>query len=246
MQRNDNRTLVEGGRTGASEGEVDSRQIRHYRDVLGELREQGMEPMVTLHHFSSPLWFARRGGWAAPGSAHAFMPFVHRVIDELGDLIGLWCTINEPNIYAANGWVVGEFPPAHHGDVVGLYQVTSNMRRAHELAYSAIKRRWPDALVGLSHHKFLMLPATGKRRDLWSTKTAQLGLDSWPDSPGRASRIVEPPSDAVGSAKYRTQRSGSEKRMEHQNSIARQHRVVTQGTHTRGAEKHDRAEAVDA
>jgi len=190
MNQNAHRLSIEWSRIEPSQGEFDSRQIRHYRDVLGELREQGMQPMVTLHHFTNPLWFARKGGWAASGSAHAFMPFVHRVIDELGDLIGLWCTINEPNIYAANGWVVGEFPPGHHGDVVGLYQVTSNMRRAHELAYSAIKRRWPDAL------------ATAKRRDLWATKTAQLALDRWPAAPGRLSKVVEAPSDYVGIAHY--------------------------------------------
>jgi len=164
MNQNAHRLSIEWSRIEPSQGEFDSRQIRHYRDVLGELREQGMQPMVTLHHFTSPLWFTRKGGWAAPGAAHAFMPFVHRVIDELGDLIGVWCTINEPNIYGANGWVVGEFPPGRHGDIAGLYRVTGNMRRAHELAYSAIKRRWPDTMVGLSHHKFLMLPASEKGR----------------------------------------------------------------------------------
>jgi beta-glucosidase len=202
MKQNAHRLSIEWSRIEPSQGEFDSRQIRHYRDVLGELREQGMQPMVTLHHFTSPQWFARKGGWAASGSAHAFMPFVHRMVDELGDLIGLWCTINEPNIYGANGWVVGEFPPGHQGDVVGLYQVTSNMRRAHELAYGAIKRRWPDAMVGLSHHKFLMLPATEKRRDLWATQVAQLALDRWPVAPGRLTRVVEAPSDFVGIAHY--------------------------------------------
>ena len=76
------------------------------------------------------------------------------------------------------------------------------MRRAHELAYGAIKRRWPEAMVGLSHHKFLMLPATEKRRDLWATKTAQLALDRWPVGPGRLSKVVEAPSDFVGIAHY--------------------------------------------
>jgi beta-glucosidase len=202
MRQNAHRLSVEWARIEPSPGEFDTRQIRHYRDVIGELREQGIQPMVTLHHFSSPTWFTRKGGWAAPGAAHAFMPFVHRVVDELGDLIGLWCTINEPNIYGANGWVVGEFPPGRRGDIPGLYRVTSNMRRAHELAYGAIKRRWPDALVGLSHHKLLMLPASEKRRDRWAAQTSQLVLDRWPVAPGRLRRVVEATSDYVGVAHY--------------------------------------------
>jgi beta-glucosidase len=98
LDQNAHRLSIEWSRIEPSEGEFDARQIRHYRDVLSDLREQGIEPMVTLHHFTSPIWFARKGGWAARGSAHAFLPFVHRVVDQLGDLVGLWCTINEPGI----------------------------------------------------------------------------------------------------------------------------------------------------
>ena len=202
MNQNAHRLSIEWSRIEPSEGEFDSRQIRHYRDVLGELREQGIQPMVTLHHFTSPLWFARKGGWTAAGSARAFLPFVHRVVDELGDLVTMWCTINEPNIYAANGWITGEFPPAHHGDIAAVYRVLANMRRAHELAYLAIKRRWPDAPVGLSHHKFLFLPATSNPFDRFAASTAQLAMDRWPVAPGQARKVVEATSDFIGIAHY--------------------------------------------
>jgi len=202
MNQNAHRLSIEWSRIEPAPGEFDSRQIRHYRDVLGELREQGIEPMVTLHHFSSPIWFARKGGWSATGAAHAFMPYVHRVIDELGDLIGLWCTINEPSIYSVNGWITGEFPPGRHSDLGGTYRVASNMHRAHELAYGAIKRRWPDSQVGLSHHKFLFMPASRKRRDHLAAGAAQLAVDRWPVAPGQLHKIVEATSDYVGVAHY--------------------------------------------
>jgi beta-glucosidase len=199
------RLSIEWSRIEPSEGEFDSRQIRHYRDVLGELREQGMEPMVTLHHFTNPLWFIKRGGWTASGAARAFLPYVHRVVDELGDLVSLWCTINEPNIYAANGWITGEFPPAHRGDLSSTYRVLANMRRAHELAYLAIKRRWPDSPVGLSHHKFLFIPASNKRADRLAAQTARLAVDRWPVAPGRLRKVVEATSDFIGIAHYHGQ-----------------------------------------
>ncbi len=202
LNQNAHRLSIEWSRIEPSEGEFDARQIRHYRDVLGDLREQGIEPMVTLHHFSSPTWFSRKGGWSVPDAAHGFLPFVHRVVDHLGDLVGLWCTINEPTIYGANGWVFGEFPPGRKGDVTGFYRVTSNMRKAHELAYSAIKRRWPDAPVGLSHHKLLFLPASDRRRDRWAAQTSQMVLDRWPVAPGQLRRIVESTSDYIGIAHY--------------------------------------------
>jgi beta-glucosidase len=202
MNQNAHRLSVEWSRIEPSEGDFDSRQIRHYRDVLGELREQGIQPMVTLHHFTSPLWFTRKGGWANRDAARAFQPFVHRVADELGDLVSMWCTINEPNIYAANGWITGEFPPARQGDLAGFYRVISNMHRAHELAYAAIKRRRPDSPVGLSHHKFLFIPASDKRRDRLATGTAQMFVDRWPVAPGQLRRVVEATADFVGIAHY--------------------------------------------
>jgi len=202
MNQGAHRMSIEWSRIEPSPGEFDSRQIRHYRDVLGELREQGIEPMVTLHHFTSPIWFAKKGGWAERESVKAFVAFASRAADEFGDLVNLWCTINEPNIYAANGWMTGEFPPGRMGDLRGLLAVLSNMHRAHELAYVAIKKRRPDSMVGLSHHKLLFLPATEKRRDHLAAGTAQLVVDRWPIGPGQFRRVVESTCDFIGIAHY--------------------------------------------
>jgi beta-glucosidase len=202
LNQNAHRLSVEWSRIEPSEGEFDSRQIRHYRDVLGELREQGIMPMVTLHHFTSPLWFVRRGGWTLRGSHRAFMPFVHRVVDELGDLVGMWCTINEPNIYAAQGWITGEFPPGRRGDIATQIRVTRNLRLAHERAYAEIKRRWPDAPVGLSHHRFLFLPASRRRRDVMAARLAQGFTDRWPAGGLSLRPILEASSDFLGIAHY--------------------------------------------
>jgi len=202
MRQNAHRMSVEWSRIQPAEGEFDARQLRHYRDVLGEMREQGIAPMVTLHHFSSPLWFVRKGGWTAHGSPRVFVRFVERVADELGDLVSLWCTINEPSIYAAQGWIQGEFPPGRHGDLAGQYRVTANMRRAHELAYAALKRHTPDVPVGLSHHKFLFLPATRTRRDRLAAAAAQLVTDRWPVGRGTLGKIVAATCDYIGIAHY--------------------------------------------
>ena len=202
LNQNAHRLSIEWSRIEPSEGVFDSRQIRHYRDVLGELREQSISPMVTLHHFTSPLWFARKGGWTSSDAHRAFLPFVNRVADELGDLVDMWCTINEPSIYSAQGWVTGEFPPGRHGDLAAQYRVTSNLRHAHELAYAAVKKRRPDSKVGLSHHKFLFLPATQHRRDRLAAASAQLVMDRWPVGPGQLRRIVEATSDYIGVAHY--------------------------------------------
>lgn len=185
-------------------GEFDRRQIRHYRDVLSELREQGMVPMLTLHHFTSPLWLAERGGWEAAEAPEAFTRFVARVVDAVGDLVGLWCTINEPNIYATQGWLLGEFPPGRSGAVRGAWRVLANLHRAHELAYRAIKSRFPDAPVGLAHNRWLLLPARPRNPlDRAVAAAAQAAMDRWPALAGRRLEpVLEARSDFIGLNHY--------------------------------------------
>ena len=203
LNNNAHRLSIEWSRIEPSEGEFDSRQVRHYRDVLGELKEQGMAPMVTLHHFSNPLWFAARGGWAAPGAHEAFLPFVRKVVDELGDLVSFWCTINEPNIYATQGWIFGAFPPGRRNDVRGLWRVLGNLRVAHEAAYRVIKKRWPDTPAGIAHNKFWLLPARpGNPLDRVAVQTGRRMLDFWPIGGGRMQRTVATPSDYIGLNHY--------------------------------------------
>ena len=203
LRNNAHRLSIEWSRIEPSQGEFDSRQIRHYRDVLGELREQGMSPMVTLFHFTSPLWFAARGGWAAPQAEEAFLPFVRKVVDELGDLVSIWCTINEPNIYATQGWIFGAWPPGRRNDVRGVWRVLGNLKRAHEAAYRVIKNRWPDAPVGFSHNKFWLVPARPRNPlDRAAVQTGRRMMDFWPVGRGRMERTVAASSDYIGLNHY--------------------------------------------
>ncbi len=203
LHNNAHRLSIEWARVEPAPGQFDDAQIAHYREVLTELAKRGMAAMVTLHHFTSPAWFAARGGWAAAGAPAAWLPFVRRVAGELGALVSFWCTINEPNIYAVQGWVVGEFPPGRRGDVRGALRVLANLRSAHEQAYSELKRRTPGVPVGLAHHKFLLLPARpGRRPDVLATRAAQAFMDRWPSGPGRFPRVVDASSDYVGLNHY--------------------------------------------
>lgn len=202
LNNNAHRLSIEWSRVEPTPGEFDPAQIEHYRQVLMELRDQGMAPMVTLHHFTSPIWFAARGGWAASGAHEAWLPFVRRVAEELGELVAFWCTLNEPNIYAYQGWLAGEFPPARRGDLRGAYRVLANMRRGHEAAYGELCRLTPGVPVGVAQHKWLMVPADpARRRDRFAAGTAQFFMDCWPAG-GRWQRVVEAPSDYLGLNHY--------------------------------------------
>ena len=136
------RLSVEWSRIEPAEGQMEARAIEHYRRVLGTLRECDIEPWVTLHHFTSPRWFARRGGFARAENLGAFRRFVELVARTCGDLVDHWCTINEPTIYAELGYRFGYFPP-RQSDAAPAADVEENLFRAHALAAEAVRAHAP-------------------------------------------------------------------------------------------------------
>src|SRR5215469_6297373 len=109
------RLSVEWSRIEPSQGQWDHAALARYRDILKALRDRGIRPFVTLHHFTNPLWFEAKGGFAAAESVAVFQRFTRRVLAALGDLCSDWTTFNEPNVYSALGYFLGEFPPGEKG-----------------------------------------------------------------------------------------------------------------------------------
>ncbi len=102
---------VEWSRLEPTPGAWDQAAAGRYRAMFGALRAAGIAPMVTLHHFTLPPWLAARGGWEWAGAPAAFAAFVGRAGAAFGDLVDLWCTINEPNVYVAKSYLSAEWPP---------------------------------------------------------------------------------------------------------------------------------------
>lgn len=92
------RFSIEWARIEPQEGRFDAREIEHYRDVIRCCKENGIAPIVTLHHFSSPKWLISKGGWEADTTPADFARYVRYVIQHLGSELNYVCTINEANI----------------------------------------------------------------------------------------------------------------------------------------------------
>lgn len=89
---------IEWARIEPKEGFFDEKEIQHYRQVLLCCKENGITPLVTLYHFSSPAWLISKGGWCKEYVVSAFAKYTRKVVEELGDLIPYICTINEANM----------------------------------------------------------------------------------------------------------------------------------------------------
>ena len=89
---------IEWARIEPEEGRFDAAQLEHYRAVIRCCRQNGVEPIVTLHHFSSPKWLIAKGGWEAETTPADFARYVRYVMEALGGELHYVCTINEANM----------------------------------------------------------------------------------------------------------------------------------------------------
>jgi len=176
LGHNAHRFSIEWCRIEPSEGVFDEVEIEHYRKVLQALKERGIEPFVTLWHFTLPLWMVEKGGFESAQSPEYFARYARTVVDAFGDLCTFYSTLNEPNVYATHGYLYGAWPPfkrlrigwkkigkedgtsektkakARFSHLFSYLRVEKNLVQAHILAYQAIKEVRPVAQVSVVKH----------------------------------------------------------------------------------------------
>lgn len=160
---------IEWSRIEPARGEFSKEALAHYREEIEYMLERGIRPMMTIHHFTNPLWFEDMGGFTSPESVDIFMSFAEKVVDTLGDLVEDYITINEPNVYATNSLFYGMWPPEKKS-MSALVKAFSNMTACHIKAYNMIhdKRREmgkDTTRVSFANHLRVFEPKNS--RNLW-------------------------------------------------------------------------------
>jgi beta-glucosidase len=158
------RFSVEWSRIEPEPGRWDEHALEYYREMIAGMHERGIEPMVTLHHFTNPLWLAEDGGWDNENVVSRFETFTRKTVSALKDLVDFWCTINEPNIYMYCAFASDAFPPGRK-DVRAALRVMRNQILAHAAAYHAIHEIQPNARVGIAIQYRGMTPHTASPLD---------------------------------------------------------------------------------
>jgi len=143
------RFSLEWSRIEPEDGEFSLVALDHYRRMAATCHEHGILPVVTFHHFTHPRWLAAAGTWEAVHAPDRFARFCDRATAHLGDLIGMACTLNEPNVVATMGWRHGVFPPRVR-DRVRRDVVNQSLVTAHRKAVDAIRSGPGDFPVGLT------------------------------------------------------------------------------------------------
>lgn len=158
------RLSIEWARVEPEPGRFDDAALEHYCAELDALLAVGVEPVLTLHHFSFPSWLARRGGATAAELPSRFETYARRVARIVGKRVTRFLTINEPNVLIAQGYILGVWPPGVSAPA-RVPGAVRNLRRAHVAAYRALHEVLPHAQVGLAHHVRVATPASPRLLD---------------------------------------------------------------------------------
>ncbi|MBL7872038.1 MAG: glycoside hydrolase family 1 protein [Cyclobacteriaceae bacterium] len=134
---------------------LDPDSVNHYRSLLIQLKQRGVDIMLVLHHFANPVWFSDRGGWANKQSVDWWLDYVKKVIHEFGEFVTLWNTFNEPNLYISLSSLAGLFPP-QKANPIYAWRVLNNISDAHQRAYEILNALSPGKPVGISHNASIL------------------------------------------------------------------------------------------
>lgn len=208
------RFSIEWARIEPAPGQWSAAALDHYRRMIAGARERGLEPVVTLHHFTNPAWFFSRGSWLAPDAVDRFAAYVEKVCTILDEGVQRVVTINEPNMVAImHRVIVGEvslgsglgglLPAPHEGvrdALIAAHGAAKTVLRAHradlEVGWSVANQtvQWtPDGEVRAREYREAV-------EDLW-LRAAEgddfIGVQAYTRTVFDADGKVEPAADVV-------------------------------------------------
>ncbi len=153
LHLNSLRFSVEWSRVEPERDRWNEEEIEHYRRVIEAIKNRGMKPVLTLHHFTNPVWVLNLdrenpvddiGGWENPQIVDEFVEYAGKIAEEFGKDVDIYLTINEPIVIVLSGYMLGIFPPGKlnistDGIYNVAYKVLKNIITAHARAFKRIK-----------------------------------------------------------------------------------------------------------
>lgn len=198
MGTNAHRLSLEWSRIEPEPSVFDDQALGRYREILQGLHDRGIEPMVTLHHFTNPLWLVEKGDFGSHLVVDYFQRYAAKMVSVLGDLVPKWITFNEPVLYVVFRYLEDRFPAPKDRGWMAAIRALRHMLQCHAAAYHTIKTAYPQSAVSVAKHYRIIEPwPPGNRlnrwwagwlswffNDLWMDSMAS-GRLSWPVGRGR-------------------------------------------------------------
>jgi len=178
MHMNSYRFSIEWSRIEPTEGAWNIEAITHYKNYLKALKKRDIEPVVTLFHFTLPVWFMEKGGFEKRANVKDFVRYVEKVMAELGTHLHYVVTINEPEIYARESYLSQDWPP-NESNRWKFLRVINNMALAHKRAADVIHATNRKLKVSIAKNSPYIYPGDNAWLSRVSAQTFQYLQDDW-------------------------------------------------------------------
>lgn len=166
---NSYRFSIEWARVEPEKGKFNQEALDHYRKLILDLKANNIEPIVTLHHFTTPGWAMDKGGWTNREIAGDFAEYTSKVVEMNKNDVNFWITINEPTVFLSKNYLETKAYP-YKRNLFLYYLGLKNAAEAHRRAYDIIHSKNENAKVAVAYQFFDIVP----KRDNWlETKIAQ-------------------------------------------------------------------------
>ena len=150
------RTCLERSVLEPAEGKFSDFAIEKYKAFFKALKDEGIEPWVTLHHFTNPQWFEEKGDFLNEENINGFVSFAEKMVDFF-PMVQNWMTFNEPGVRGLEAYVRGEHPPQKQ-DIDQAAHLIRNLLVTHVKTYKALKTKNESLNIGITHQWLKFLP----------------------------------------------------------------------------------------
>lgn len=163
------RFSIEWSRIEPQEGVWNIEAINYYRDYIREIKKRGMEPLPTLYHWTTPVWFADKGGFEHSSNVKYFTRFAEKVIDEFHQDIRYITSINEPDTVVSHGYITLDHPPQQHSYWKAFW-VYRNLLKAHKDIYSYAHKKSRRLKVGFTKSYAWVRAGDDRKLTKWAVR----------------------------------------------------------------------------
>jgi len=148
---------VEWSKIEPQEGVYDQAALTHYEDLCKELVNNGIKPVLTIHHYTDPLWFMNKGGFEKAENIRHYVEYSKKLFERLHPYVFLWITFTSPSAYATKGYLHGMVPPGKR-DMQLMAEVLKNILEGHVQVYEALKPINPSSQIAFSKNIYQLEP----------------------------------------------------------------------------------------
>lgn len=165
------RFSIDWSRIEPEKGKYSKEGLDYYRNLIKELKSNGIEPFLTCWHWPVPLWLEEEGGLLAKNIVEYFTKYVEVLVKEFGHDVKYWIPINEPVVISLCAYLNGMWPPQNKSVFKYLKICYFTLVKVHKEAYRVIKENNSEHMVGVAKNNQRV---EGYGNSLWNKLLANI------------------------------------------------------------------------